>query len=118
VNASVEPASPSAAVDDGFFAITVTVRNPSSKPVVVVLPRPRFADELATTFDYDIRGSQGGQSGGLRIHDSSVVRFQLGEIKRQVFDFRLLGLFASPGTYTVVGPYGAHRATAGFEIRP
>jgi hypothetical protein len=118
VNASVDPPSPSATVGDGFFEFTVTVRNPSSKPVVVALPTPRFADDLASTFGYDIRGPFGGGSSGFRIHDSSVVRFQPGEIKRQVFDFRLLGLFASPGMYTAAGSYGGHRVTIGFEIRP
>lgn len=99
---------PRLAVDEGFFTVTVTARNPSAHAVVVVLA-PRTGNSLGSTFSYDVRGPIGGRSGGDLAFDVEALMFSAGETKRHVYDFRVgygpeRGSFP-PGDYMIRGGY-------------
>jgi hypothetical protein len=109
ISLDVAPSAPTMGQDDGAFTITVSVRNPASHPVIVVLP-PRVGAP-SRTFTFDVRATSGGVTDGDLELDPSVTMFSPGETKRRVFDFSIGDDLASralpPGTYTVVrGAYG------------
>jgi hypothetical protein len=114
VHVEVEPAAPSRAVDDGFFALIVSVRNPSTSPVVVVLP-PAPIGGGPRTFSFDLVGQSSALSGNEFALDPSVSVFAAGETKRHVFDFVIGNSLAPrtlpPGTYTVRAGYGGNLAS-------
>jgi hypothetical protein len=114
VRVDADPAAPSRAVDDGFFALIVSVRNPSTNPVVVLLPRGPIGDG-ARTFSFDLAGQSSVLSGNEFALDPSVRVFAAGETKRHVFDFVIGNSLASrtlpPGTYTVRAGYGGNLAS-------
>ena len=114
VQVDVEPATPSRAVDDGFFALIVSVRNASTHPVVVVLP-PRPIGAGSRTYSFDLAGQSFVLSGDEFALDPSVSTFVAGETKRHVFDFRIGNDLASrnlpPGTYAVRAGYGGNLAS-------
>jgi hypothetical protein len=114
VHVDVEPAAPSRAVDDGFFALIVSVRNPKTNPVVVLLP-PAPIGGGPRTFSFDLAGQSSVLSGNEFALDPSVSVFAAGETKRHVFDFRIGNDLASrnlpPGTYTVRAGYGGNVAS-------
>lgn len=104
----ISPAVPSLDIDDGFFMVTVTVNNPASHHVMVVLA-PRGGSSLGSTFSYDLRGPFGGQSGGDLAFDAEALVFSPGETKRHVYDFKIgydrgSGEFP-PGEYLMRGGY-------------
>jgi hypothetical protein len=111
VRVEVEPATPSRAVDDGFFAVIVTVRNPSTNPVAVLLP-PQPIGGGRNTFAFDVVGQSTVLSGNEFALDASVSTFAAGETKRHVFDFRIGNdpgtRSLAPGTYTLRAGYGGH----------
>jgi hypothetical protein len=111
VQVDVQPATPSRAVDDGFFALIVSVRNPMTSPVVVVLP-PQPIGGAHRTFSFDLVGQSSVLSGNVVALDPSVSVFAAGETKRYVFDFLIANELASrslpPGTYTVQAGYGGN----------
>lgn len=111
VRVDVEPATPSRGVDDGFFAVIVSVRNPSTSPVVVQLP-PQPIGGGATTYAFDVTGQSTVLSGFEFALDPSVSSFAVEETKRHVFDFQIGKDVGSrslpPGTYTLRAGYGGH----------
>ena len=111
VQVDVQPAAPGRAVDDGFFAVIVSVRNPRTSPVVVQLP-PRQIGGGLVTFSFDFAGQSQVLSGNEFALDPSVFTFAAGETKRHVFDFTIGGSLASrsltPGTYTLGAGYGGN----------
>jgi len=110
----VEPAAPSRAVDDGFFAVIVSVRNPRTSPVVVLLP-PQPIGGAPRTFSFDLVGQSSVLSGNVFALDPAVSVFAAGETKRHVFDFMIGNELASrslpPGTYALSAGFGGHLET-------
>jgi hypothetical protein len=108
---TVDPTAPSAAQDGGFFTITVTATNPSSRPVVVGFPPPIWPPR---TFGFDVRGAAAAIIDGVVELDPSMSAFAAGEMKRQVFDFAIgsepLARALPLGTYTILGSYGGNEA--------
>ena len=115
VRVDVQPATPSRAVDEGFFAVIVSVRNPATGPVVVKLP-PQPIGDGPTTFRFDVLGQSTVLSGNEFALDPSVTTFTAGETKRHVFDFRIGNDVASrslpPGMYTLRAGYSGHLVNA------
>jgi hypothetical protein len=115
VRVDVVPATPSRAVDDGFFAVIVSVRNPVTSPVVVQLP-PQPIGGGPTTYAFDVAGQSTVLSGHEFALDPSVSTFAAGETKRHVFDFQIGSNVTSrslpPGTYTLRAGYGGHLVNA------
>ena len=113
VDFDVEPVSPSSAQDGGFFAVTVTVRNPQQRNVVARLGTTNIQ---ARSFQFEIRGAAGSLAGGEIVLDASSVTFGPGETKRQVFDFAVGNDLKTrrlpPGDYTVLGGYGVQLTPA------
>jgi hypothetical protein len=122
VTSDVSPANPSALIDGGLATFTISVHNPFSHPVVVVLPR-RTADISLTSYRFDFRRSiGGGVSGTNLVLDVEVIQFAAGETKRTVVDFAVApiaapgigvvhglgvrGVALPPGTYSLRGAYG------------
>jgi hypothetical protein len=109
---SVTPGSPSMAIDDGFFQLTVRATNTAGYPVVVELPVDDVGG-LPRSFSYAAWSSEGGASGGVRAGDAEVWQFSEGETKSHVFDLRIgteRGWLA-PGNYAFHGGYGGKEAT-------
>ncbi len=120
VTIQVTPATPTTAVDDGYFTLTVNVRNPATKPVVAKLGSTNV---LTRSFQYDVRGAVGGLASSELVLDASSITFGPGETKRQVFDFSIGSVLPSrqlpPGVYTMMGAYGAHwSGTASVAVGP
>jgi len=119
VHVDVQPAAPSRALDDGFFAVIVSVRNPTTAPVVVVLP-PHPIGGGQNTFAFDFVGQSTVLSGNEVALDASVSTFAAGETKRHVFDFRIGNNVTSrslpPGTYTLRAGYGGHLVGHGTVV--
>ena len=115
VRVDVQPATPSRAVDEGFFAVIVSVRNPATVPVVVKLP-PQPIGDGPTTFRFDILGQSTVLSGNELALDPSVTTFAAGETKRHIFDFRIAtepgSRSLAPGTYTLRAGYSGHLVNA------
>jgi hypothetical protein len=113
VTTEVSPATPTSALDGGFFVVSVAVRNTTTRPVIA---RLGTTNVRALSFQYDVRGPAGGTVGGEIVLDASAVTFAPGETKRQLFDFAIGNDLPSrrlpPGAYTVVGAYGSHRTSA------
>jgi hypothetical protein len=111
VQVDIQPAAPSRAVDGGFFALIVSVRNPMTSPLVVTLP-PRPVGGPPRSFSFDFVGQSSVLSGNVDALDPSVTVFAAGETKRYVFDFmigtELLSRSLQPGTYTVQAGYGGN----------
>jgi hypothetical protein len=115
VQINVEPLTPSRAVDDGFFAVIVSVRNPRTYPVAVLLPARPLGDGRKT-FSFDFIGESTLLSGTEFALDASVSTFAAGETKRHVFDFMIGNNPASralpAGTYALQAGYGGHLVNA------
>jgi hypothetical protein len=111
VQVDIEPTTPSRAVDDGFFAVIVSVRNPRTYPVAVLLPARPLGDGRKT-FSFDFIGESTLLSGTEFSLDAGVSTFAAGETKRHVFDFMIgnnPASFALPaGTYALQAGYGGH----------
>lgn len=114
VRINVEPSTPSRAADDGFFAVIVSVRNPTTYPVAVLLPARPLGDGRKT-FSFDFIGESTLLSGTEFAVDASVSTFAAGETKRHVFDFMIGNNLAShalpAGTYALQAGYGGHLET-------
>lgn len=105
---SIEPSSPSSAVEGGVFAVIVSATNPNPYPIVVT----QNPDAHNHTFFYTLLGPGGGISGAVDALDSSTTYFAAGETKRQYFDFSISANFG-PRT----APSGSYRVNAGYETR-
>jgi hypothetical protein len=91
------------------FSVTVTVHNPLTQPVVVLMPLTA-GSPLAEGFLYELSGPSGAITGGVALGDVSRWSFAAGESKRQLFDFASRNRFGTerfaPGTYQLRGSYG------------
>jgi hypothetical protein len=109
ISASVWPASASARNPDGYLRLTVSVRNPSSRTVIVRLPDP----------DWDGPPASFGRQVSTRGYVSTrhelalapeVTHFGPGETRQHVFDFFTQGTdwqaALPPGTVSFRGAYG------------
>jgi len=123
VIASISPAQPSPAIDDGFFAYTISVTNRSDHAVVVTLPQPGGGFPIA--YPYAVRGSTGASLNYVPALDPSVTYFLPGETKQEVIDYAIGPASVAPfstvfgrgnaialptGTYTFQGSYGDNPA--------
>lgn len=122
---AMAPAHPSAAVDDGFFTVTVRVTNPRATPVVVTLPPTLNGTPVA--FSYLVTGPRGGVGNATLALDSTTIEFAPHETKVQVFDFAVgdsLPLGAAfpitlpAGTYVISGAYGGRSVSETVVIGP
>jgi len=113
ITLAVDPRNPSPAQDDGFFSITVFVRNRSTHWVTVPNYYSQFFPGIdsAHTFQFDVVGPNGGLSSGEVRFDPSEWVFAPGEIKRQVFDFSMGG----EGPFAHEFPAGAYIARGGYS---
>lgn len=115
VSIAVSPTTPTTAIDEGFFMITVTARNRFAVPVVVTLP----INTRQRTFWFDIRGPEGGLSDGPFSVGPSSITFLAGETKRQIFDFsighELQQRRMTPGAYVIRGGFSS-KSTPSIEV--
>jgi hypothetical protein len=120
VSVATMPERPSRAVDGGQFSVVVSVRNPQQRSVVARLGTPNLQ---AWSFQFELRGANGGIVGNEIVVDLSSVTFAPGETKRQVFDISIGSSLAQrrvpPGEYTVLGGYGVQfTAPAPLTVAP
>ena len=125
VTSEVAPATPSSTIEGGLATFTISVRNPLSYPIVVLLPLPPGGGSRLI-FRYEIQRSDGtGWSSADVALDLGVTLFKAGETKRNVFDFLVSapspsperiaglgenGLALPPGSYSFRGDYGGKSA--------
>ncbi|MFN2603646.1 MAG: hypothetical protein ABR582_12930 [Gemmatimonadaceae bacterium] len=114
VGVEVDPEAPKSTIDDGFFTIAVTARNPAAHRVFVQF---LFGGTgIGWSFHYSMRGPLGEVIGGEPPLDPGIAIFAAGETKRQVFDFTIGGnrhpltQSLASGTYTVQGTFAGHSA--------
>jgi hypothetical protein len=86
LSVAVSPASPSASSDEGYFSVTVTVKNRAAHPVVAALP-PSGDYGPPVSFSYDLEAAWGGVFRDERASDNSITTFAAGESKIHIFDF-------------------------------
>jgi hypothetical protein len=106
ISVDIEPRNPAAAVDGGFFTITVLARNPSTHWASVA---PIFAEtDTMRTFSFLVSGTAGMTTGLIALDPSERI-FAPGETKRLVFDFRVgddaFSQQLPAGSYAVRGAY-------------
>ena len=119
IGAEITPAAPGASVAGGYFALTLTARNPTSHAVVVLLPSSSLFVR-AVTFSYILHAAGFSVQNNVRINDASQLLFAPGETKRQVFDFHV-GDDAPTGglpvgDVDVVGAFGSHGMATPFHF--
>jgi hypothetical protein len=135
VTSEVSSLSPSISVEGGLATFIVSVHNPFTHAVVVVLPR-RSSENFLASYRFDFRRSIGGAvSGADLVVDVEVMQFAAGETKRNAVDFAVApvavpginvihglgsrGVALPPGTYTLRGAYGGVFASdLTVELRP
>jgi hypothetical protein len=112
IGLAVTPESPSRARYGGYFAVTVTVRNPRNQPVVVSLPASSDGG-APVTFACRVEASSAASAYSDRLADEGVLRFGPGETKHRTYDFYVrdvAGLTArgglGPGTYRFRTAFG------------
>jgi hypothetical protein len=109
VDVEGDPKAPEFSVDDGHFRLLVTVTNPRSDSVVVLLPSS--GDAPPASFSFQLSGGRTGVWFTEHAWDAGVMVFGPGATRRAVFDFTLADRFdgfrAIPaGTYQVRGGFG------------
>ena len=111
ITVRVDPAQPTASIDQGYFETIVTALNDRPDSVVVVLPPPSDAGPpVAFRFDWEYK--LGGQSYDDRAFDAEVTLFAPGEVKQRVFDLSVGGTGGIPvGSDSVRGAYGTQWGT-------
>lgn len=120
---TADPAQLAGSTDGGFFAVTVTARNPAPGAVVVELPASGDAGP-SVGFSYAADGPSASVEYSERVWDASAAQFGAGEVKRWVFDLRVGSRPGygelPPGTYRVRGGYSTEWVTsaAPVELRP
>lgn len=103
------PAQPRVGLNDGWFRMVITARNPMAGPVLVELP-PSDAGP-GPSFSYDISEGQGSGYGYDMLADvPEVSRFAPFETKQFIFDLQIgagqTRYDIPPGRYTFNGAYG------------
>lgn len=116
----VTPATPTHAVDDGQFSITVSAHNKSTHWVIVT---PASAGVSDQTFSLDVHGTGGETTRHQGSVDLSQTIFAPGETKRYVFDLSIgtypIGGQLLPGDYVTRGGFaGWWSADNSFSIGP
>ena len=108
----VIPDNPGPDIDDGYFVMIVTARNPAATPVIVKLP-PSGDGGPSVTFAYRVSGPNGVVEYNTRKDAPEDVQFAAHEAKRFIFDFRVgrAGREGSryvlpPGIFRFDGSYG------------
>lgn len=119
IGAEITPAAPGASVDGGYFALTLSARNPTSHPVLALLPsRSLFVRSVTFSYVLDVAGFT--VQNNVRLRDATEVLFAPGETKRQVFDFHVGDDVAAGGLpvgdVRVVGAFGSHGMAAPFHF--
>jgi hypothetical protein len=110
------PAQPSVSVNDGWFRMVVTARNPMAGPVLVQLPSSNAGP--GPSFSYDITERQGssGYRYDMRADAPEVSRFAPFETKQFIFDLQIgagqTRYDIPPGRYWFKGAYGGVWAPA------
>jgi hypothetical protein len=105
------PAQPSVSVNDGWFRMVVTARNPTPNPLIVQLPPSGDAGPPAS-FSYDITDRQfsSGYRYDMRADVPEVSRFAPFETKQFIFDMQIgagqTRYDIPPGRYWFNGAYG------------
>jgi hypothetical protein len=118
VDVIVTPTTPSLVSYGGYFTMTVTARNPWDNPIAVRLA-PAIDGGPGLSFRYQFTRGGGVGVFGDRALDDGVTRFAPGEVKRRVYDFRIVGTGEQTlggalqlGTYEFLGAYGDNWAAA------
>ena len=104
------PSQPRVSVNDGWFRMVITARNPTTGPVLVQLPPSEDAGP-SLSFSYDIsEGAGSGYRYDMRADVPEVSRFAPSETKRFIFDLQISAgqtrYDICPGRYTFKGAYG------------
>jgi hypothetical protein len=115
VEVALDPERNDAQQIGGYFIMWVIARNPSDRPVEVVLP-PSTDAGRSVTFEYLIEGDWSRQEYNLRANQPETTRFAPREEKRFAFDFMVGPSITTrynitPGTYRFAGAYGDHWAS-------
>jgi hypothetical protein len=121
VSGKVSPAVPGSQIDSGHFIYVVTARNPTDKAIRVVDPSPSGTPPTRAAFWYELTDSVGHRYiGGALSTDESRMKFEAGETKTQVFDFRIgtdpVEQKPRPGNYGLRGRFG-NRYGDSIEVR-
>ena len=110
IDVAIDPLERGSTGSDGYFALTVSVRNPGRDSVVVELPRsPESA--AASWFRFELSNGTTVLMNSTPAQESGSMVFAPGETRRAVFDLRLTQLLEgtgsqAPGTYAVRGGFG------------
>jgi len=110
IDVAIDPLERGLTGSDGYFALTVSVRNPSRDSVVVELPRsPESA--AASWFRFELSNGTVVIMNSTPAQASGSMVFAPGETRRAVFDIRLSQLLEgaaslTPGTFAVRGGFG------------
>ena len=114
VGAEITPIAPSGSSYDGFFAISITARNPAAHPVIVRL------DDLDYIYRLHIRGLSLEIDGADSPLDVGAIEFAAGETKRDVFDMRVANTVTSPGIppgdLQITGAFAGHGMTTPLRV--
>lgn len=106
ISVSIDPTTPSHAVDEGRFSITVATRNLTSHWITVT---PASGLDPLETFSVDAHGSNGAIQRDELSDDPSQRIFAPDETKKQVFDFVIgddaFGNQLPPGDYVALGGF-------------
>lgn len=106
ISLTVNPTTPSRAVDEGRFSITVMTRNLTSHWVSVT---PASGVDPVQTFSLDVHGANGATRRDNRSDDPSQRIFAPNETKKQVFDLVIgdypFGNQLLPGDYVALGAF-------------
>ena len=123
ITSAVTPLSPSASIDGGLGAFTISVHNPFAYSVVALLPRSA-SETITISYRFNfLRSLGGGVNGADEVVDVEVTHFAAGETKRTVVDFAVAqvavpginvihglgsrGVALPPGSYSFRAAYGA-----------
>ena len=110
ITVDIVPQNPTSAQDDGFFTITVAVRN-LSPHWATIAPLSSGPGDFET-FRFEVSGPSGGMTGAEIGEDPSQKIFAPGETKRHVFDFVIgddaFGRQLPAGDYVVRGGYSPY----------
>lgn len=120
LNIQIAPGTPTHAVDEGRFSITVLAHNKSTHWVTVMPSSPSIG---AQTFSLDIHGTNAATTRTQGTVDPSQTVFAPGETKRHVFDLAIgtypIGGELVPGDYFMRGGFaGWWSAESSFTIGP
>ena len=116
----VDPATPTHAVDEGRFSVTVMTRNLTSHWITVT---PPSGVDLLQTFAIDVHGTNGATGRDQNSVDPSERIFAPNQTKRRVFDLVIgdypFGNQLLPGDYVARGSFaGWWSADKPFTINP